>query len=322
MKTLMEILSLRRPHGGKNERYVAEGILSRLPYELMVWVDKKQPMAYYVQTCTKSRTLYTAHLDTVHRDEDTHNPVIYDTIKDEMFKTDGTPLGADDGAGVWLLYKMIESGVKGTFLFPCGEERGGVGASWLAENAQEFLKKFDRAIAFDRRGVSDVITHQGWGERCCSDIFAQTLADGLNTVSKDALMLLPDDTGVYTDTKEFVRLIPECTNISIGYLREHTGDETLNVTYLNQLLAACIALDWEALPTVRDPSVIEVAEHRSMYGLKDYSIAQGKELNMEDLYGMSSADIRDLCWDDPEAIANMLIELTGADLGQWGRGEM
>lgn len=322
MKTLMEIVSLRRPHGGANERYVAEGILSRLPYTLMVWMDKKQPMAYYIQTCTKSKNLFCAHLDTVHRDEATHNPVIHDTVKDKMFKIDGTPLGADDGAGIWLLYKMIEAGVKGTFLFPCGEERGGIGSSWLAENAQEFLKKFGRAIAFDRRGVSDVITHQGWGERCCSDIFAQALADGLNTASKNKMMLMPDSTGIYTDTKEFTHLIPECTNCSVGYYNEHTADETLNVTYLNQLLAACIALDWNTLPIVRDPSVVEEFDYGSMRAFNDYNIARSKPLAIDDLYGMTSADIRDLCWDDPEVIADMLIELTGADLRRWNRMEM
>jgi len=119
----------------------------------------------------------------------------------------------------------------------------------------DLLREFDRAVAFDRRGIDSVITHQGWG-RCCSDTFGSALADALMD-GHDALMMLNDDTGVYTDTAEFTELIPECTNISVGYAREHTQEESLDLVYYNNLAAAVLTVDWDALPVERDPSVVE-----------------------------------------------------------------
>jgi len=34
---------------------------------------------------------------------------------------------------------------------------------------------------------------------------------------------------VYTDTAEFTDIIPECTNRSVGYAREHTQEESLDL---------------------------------------------------------------------------------------------
>jgi hypothetical protein len=66
-------------------------------------------------------------------------------------------------------------------------------------------------------------------------------------------MHLADDTGIYTDTAEFTDLIPECTNISIGYSNEHTVNESLNLAYFNLLAAAAARIGWDDLPVVRDP---------------------------------------------------------------------
>ena len=265
MKTLLEILGMRRPHGGENEYRVATYILTRLPHELSECSSAElpgkpgEPMAFVCKV-GDSRTLFTAHLDTVHRDEKTPNPVIYDETRQMLYKTDGTPLGADDGSGVWLLYKMIKASVPGLYLFTMGEERGGIGAKWVANNLQSFLANYDRAIAFDRRGTTSVITHQGWRGRCCSDIFAKELCAKLGAEIRTKTDYAhegytPDSTGVYTDTAEFTRIIPECTNISIGYQDEHSGNETQDVEYLQAMVVACCNIDWELLVTERDPKV-------------------------------------------------------------------
>lgn len=306
MKTLLEILSLKRPHGGAGERFVAEEILARLPYELMVYNNSLgRPMAYLVTTMPESTTLFVAHLDSVHR-EDGPNPVIYEEDIGWMYKEDGTPLGADDGAGVWVLYKMIEAGVPGTYLFTVGEECGGVGAKWMAENASEFLGTFDRAIEFDRRGTTSVITHQGFG-RCCSDEFAWALATKLGMDFK------PDDTGVYTDTAEFTEIIPECTNISCGYDHEHSGRETLDVRFLETLLTVCLALDWSSLPVARDPAEVEATGYESAWWHKP----QNDVFTTDDLYTMTPEERLELCYEDPDAVACLLTELmyNGVTLG-------
>ena len=256
MKILEQILSMRRPHGGINERSVAETILATLPLGLAVFSNAhNQPMAYLYVTATSSGTLFTSHLDTVHTDEATPNPVKFDSEKMKMWKEDGTPLGADDGAGVWLMYQMAQAGVPGTYLFTTGEEHFGVGARWVAECAESFLKGFDRAIAFDREGTSSVITHQRSTGRCCSDTFAEALAEELTRTSRDHgginNKFAPDSTGIYTDTAEFAHLIPECTNISVGYAHRHSGKETLDVGFLLALRSAAIKVQWDKLPTER-----------------------------------------------------------------------
>jgi hypothetical protein len=167
-----------------------------------------------------------------------------------MWYADGACLGADDGAGCALLMHLLHAQIPAYYIFTQGEERGGIGAKYLADYSPELLSEFDRAIAFDRRGIDSVITHQGYG-RCCSDDFASALSAEL--CADGVLMYLGDDTGVYTDTAEFVDVIPECTNISVGYMNEHSDRETLDLHHFTALAAAVLKIKWDTLPTTRDP---------------------------------------------------------------------
>jgi hypothetical protein len=195
-------------------------------------------------------------LDTVHQ-TDGINPVIFDEELEWMWKEDGQPLGAD----IWILYNMIKAGVSGSYLFTVDEECGGVWAKAVAAHHRKRLKRFGRAIAFDRMGTTSVITHQRYG-RCCSDQFAIALSAALTEgmAWSDYLpecIYQPDDGGVYTDTAEFTNLIPECTNISVGYANVHTGKEDLDVGYLKGLLATCLLVVWNKLPIGKDPATVE-----------------------------------------------------------------
>lgn len=302
MNILLDILEMKRPHGGRNEQRVIFELLSDLPGEWQAFYDDTQapqaPMGFLYTTNPESTTLFVAHLDTVHQNELLHNPVKFTT--EAMWKEDGEPLGADDGAGVWLLYKMAQANVPGTYLFTVGEEKGGVGAKYIAQNCKEFLEQFDKAIAFDRRGTTSIITQQGWGNRCCSDEFAKSLASKLNEGPHN---FEPDNTGIYTDTAEFIDIIPECTNISVGYLNEHSGKETLDLFFLRQLLVTCIQCDWESLPSVRDP---KAKDYQSSY--QNWLNYEGKEINLCNLANMTEGDIIDLAWDDPETTIRLLLE--------------
>jgi len=199
--------------------------------------------------------LFIAHVDTVHREVGANK--IRKTKA--MWYADGAPLGADDGAGVAMLMHMIHSGINGYYIFSQGEECGGIGAKFVSKDVN-LLSQFDRAIAFDRRGIDSVISHQGWG-RCASDTFCQALADELNMTDAN-LMYMPDDTGVYTDTAEFVDTIPECTNISVGYNSEHSQQESLNIHHFELLSQAVLQVNWDKLPTDRDPSEPEYKSYK------------------------------------------------------------
>jgi hypothetical protein len=71
-----------------------------------------------------------------------------------------------------------------------------------------------------------------------------------------------DPTGVYTDTAEYMDIIPECLNISIGYDSEHSHFETLDTNHVFALRDAICALDWDAISLVveRDPTKREYKE--------------------------------------------------------------
>ena len=69
-------------------------------------------------------------------------------------------LGADDKLGCYIMCRLIEAGVSGLYVFHVGEEVGGIGSSYLAKTYPDKFHNIDRCIAFDRKGYSDVITHQ------------------------------------------------------------------------------------------------------------------------------------------------------------------
>ena len=49
--------------------------------------------------------------------------------------------------------------------------------------------------------------------------------------------------------------IPECTNISVGYFKEHTVNEHQDILYLKNLCDVVVGFNWEDLPCVRDPKI-------------------------------------------------------------------
>jgi predicted RNA-binding Zn-ribbon protein involved in translation (DUF1610 family) len=154
-------------------------------------------------------------------------------------------LGADDAAGIYAALRMIEAGVKATFIFHRDEETGGRGSAWLADHYAGWLSNFDVCLALDRRGTRDAIVSQSWG-KCASGEFARGLAAqlGMGHAAAD---------GIFTDSANYVDLIPECSNLSIGYQNEHTTRETLDIDYLEAVTERLIAVEWDSLPIVRKP---------------------------------------------------------------------
>ena len=251
-KTLARALSVKRPHNTPAVSDFTEWLFNALPAELKSFTSVDGAGNLHIDNrIAGSKTLFIAHVDTVHKETGANK--IRKTAS--TWYADGAALGADDGAGVAMLMHMMHSGVKGYYIFSQGEECGGIGAKFLEKNHADLLKQFDRAIAFDRRGTDSIISHQGWS-RCASDVFCQALADALN-LHDENLMYTPDDTGVYTDTAEFTDIIPECTNISVGYDHEHSQQECLNIHHYELLSQAVLQVEWDKLPTDRDPTVPE-----------------------------------------------------------------
>ena len=335
MKRLIKILSHKRPAGSKTEQTIKHEML--LPYD-PIFMYGNYVVAIPNKNGTRSNTLFSCHTDTVHSTEGTQKLVwdkLINTIKlDIPFRepmtlwqpgTVYTPrsrecLGADDGAGMWLMMEMIDAKVPGTYIFHHSEECGGLGSREMAKKAPEYLGKFKRAIAFDRRGTGDVINTQK-GSRCCSDIFALELAGSLN----DLGMTYKPTTGAFTDTANYTHLIPECTNLSCGYYNEHGDREYLDVDHLIKLRNALILLDWNNLPTTRNPKYVEPVLKSQYFGYtcnddnswldrQNSKVPANKPELVEDwewdeLEMLTIEELEKLAWNDPDGVANILFTL-------------
>lgn len=252
-EVLEKLLRLRRPYGSVEEtcaRSIITDILSSLDLKYT-----QDPLGNLIVCVGNDNGLvFTAHFDTVHSTPGTQDLYCLDLPNGVFIGAThngvDTVLGADDAAGIFLLTEMIQAGIQGKYMFFVGEECGGIGSSAFVQDNPQFSA--NAIISFDRRGTGSVITHQG-GFRTCSDGFGAALASALNQNGAGKLQYRIDDAGLYTDSREFAEIVPECTNISVGYLHEHTAKETLNLTHLLNLRDAVLKVQWDTLPIVRVP---------------------------------------------------------------------
>lgn len=248
MDTLIKnILCEKRAHDSAGEEAFGVWLMSELPSKAF-----RDGFGNIHLKLGKSKTIFSSHIDTVHNNTgEEKQELLYDPLTDQIFVDVGHEcLGADDGSGVWLMLQMIEYEIPGYYIFHRGEEVGGQGSRWILDNMKNMLKRHERAIAFDRKGKSDIITHQG--SRTASDAFATELASMLNGFDK-TFKYKKDNGGTFTDTKVYAGIIPECTNISVGYMHQHGNNEFQHVGHLNALKEAAINIEWEKLGTHRDP---------------------------------------------------------------------
>ena len=246
---LLDMLTFKRPHGSESEAAFIAKFIEPLEFNPNVQDYFKDDVGnIYIKTQGETKTLFTGHTDTMHSTSGMQE-VWMDVEGTAFIDFKGEVLGADDGAGVFLLIEMIKAGVPAWFQFTAGEERGGIGSRFASEQRPNWLKQFDYAIAFDRKATHSIITHQFNG-RCCSDEFGLAFGEllGMNHVL--------DTTGSFTDTANYTHLIPECTNVSVGYQHEHGPQETLDVHYVLALAEKLCSIDWAnaGLPVKRDPA--------------------------------------------------------------------
>jgi|KBSMisStandDraft_5_1062788.scaffolds.fasta_scaffold14342_2 hypothetical protein len=241
VSVLADMLSYCRPHNSKTER----GFIGKYLTPVGVKFDKKGNAHKIIGDAP---VIWSSHTDTVHDKKGMHKVVYWvDKDGDTYLGTDtGSCLGADDTAGIWIMLNMIKAKIPGHYIFHRGEECGGVGSRWIAQETKELLKSMRFAIAFDRRDLKSIITHQG-SKKCCSDEFAKALAEQIGMGHEC------DATGAWTDTAAYTDNIAECTNISVGYFNAHSKMEKLNIDYLFKLRDAMCKIDVTKFVAVRKP---------------------------------------------------------------------
>jgi len=283
---LVDILCWPRRHDSPAEQAFAEW-LKALPFAQKL--ERKNlslgSWAWEVPGPAKDKVAFSCHIDTVDdysscqdpkaRKRLTFDPGMDIIGLDKSHKV-GSCLGADDGTGIWLMLKMIQAKVPGTYVFHRGEECGGLTAKGNAKDFKEYFSKFKTIIAFDRANEDDVIITQG-GSPCASTAFGEHLARALNEADPDKRFKYKISTnGVYTDTKDYRGVIGECINLSVGYASQHGPAEYQDWDHAKRMLQALIMIDWMgvAAKAAREPYIAEPPPRRDwsnsdMFGGKD-----------------------------------------------------
>ena len=280
-----------------------------------------------VATIGSSKTLFSCHIDTVdvwkqgepHTQQIMYDPNFGEILLDPQHKmTNGGCLGADDGVGVWIMLRMIEAKVPGTYVFHRGEERGGIGARAMREKMPAFLKSYVRAIAFDRPNRNEVIVVQG-GQRCASETFGKQLAKALNEADP-YFNYDTSDRGMFTDVKVYRDIIPECVNLGVGYESQHTQGETLDYGHALALKDACLKIKWEELKPMRDPAAEVQQSWPSQGSFGGYKAPTPKPPpkklatksfapDLDELMEMELEDLTDLINGEPDNAESAMIQL-------------
>jgi len=285
MHSLVEMLRYMRPEGTSTQREFCERFLEP------VFGEPDEHGNYVTQVGFEPHLCFTAHHDTVHKQEGMQKVVVTNDVVSVADSKVSSCLGADCTTGIYIILNMIEAGIEGTYVIHAAEEVGCKGSAALVDDMPDWLMYTQAVISFDRYGDKSVITHQ-MGMRTASDAFAKSFSDALNMPQLKA-----DDGGSYTDSNEYSLLIPECTNISVGYYGQHGVNETQDLEYLDQLMLALESADWSKLVFKRDPSVIESL----YYNKKSYAIDNTRD--KADVDGLM-----DLVIEYPQAVAEMLRE--------------
>lgn len=298
---LLDMLTYQRPKDSGAEKAFCLRYIASIPGALQDIHGN-----WHVVIGDNPANLWSCHTDTVHmmsgRQTITVDALGIASLSRRSKLHGANCLGADDTAGVWLCRQLALRGVTGHYIFHYGEERGGIGSSALTAVSSHLVDGITCAIALDRRGTDDVITHQ-FG-RCASQAFARALADALNVHD---FMYAPSDEGIFTDTANYVDLVPECTNLSVGYQHEHSTWETLDTGHLQRLLDALSTLDTTRLPIERD---LDDQGYAGGYShVVEWDRYTDADVRVDRPLGYTHADICNYCGDDYDALLSQADDI-------------
>lgn len=286
-RNYIDMLTYMRPEGSKYQRKFCNR------YLMPVFGQPDKHGNYTHIVGDKPRVAFMAHHDTVH--SKTGRQTV--TIDGDYAKATTDCLGADCTSGIYIMLCMIEAGIEGVYVVHAAEEVGCVGSKGLVSDFPAWIDHVDAAISFDRKGYDSIITHQ-MGLRSCSDEFATSLSGILE------LGMNLDPTGSYTDSNEYVMDIAECTNISVGYFNQHTGQETQDLVFLETLIDSLLNADWSKLVISRKAGDTEYAMGKKEKWSSKYWRNDDPWDNLP--YCNDDLDIKSIIRSNPDAIVTIL----------------
>lgn len=300
-QTTPVICTYRRAHDSVGEKlFINEYLmptLTKLAPENSISVDGYGNILVELGNPT---LLFVAHIDTVHvSTEPAKQSVI---VGDGVLSLDPDQvpnpgcLGADDASGISVLLYLISKGVKANYLFTRCEELGGQGAAYFRTNSETVLKEVKIAIEIDRRGYTDAIYAQCYGD-CASIAFTKDLIKQLD------MPMEPSDLGSYTDIATFADVIPECVNLPAGYFGAHTATEYVNLEYLDKLAQRLENVYWPSLEITREAGDFGITF------LPDYAYNYGNSYPRYGSRELSFEEIVDLVENNPMIAAELLAGL-------------
>lgn len=237
----MQMIRTRRPHGSKTEAEFIKQWIDSIPGMTVDGAGNR------IIRIGDSPIAWSSHTDTVHHKAGSQATELRKDIVSLSRRGKANCLGADCTTGIWIMRHMILRKVPGLYIFHRGEEVGGIGSNHIATHTPGMVDGIQAMIALDRKGYNSIITHQFNG-RTASDEFARSLSRALGG------NFVADDTGTFTDSANYAELIPECTNLSVGYFSQHTAKETQDIAFMQWLLEKLCLADFSKLEYVRDPA--------------------------------------------------------------------
>ena len=175
-----------------------------------------------------------AHMDTVWEDYNGGKKHLYhDHRKGVLWCPEGA--GFDDKIGLFLIYKILESGRRPHIVLTTQEEVGGRGAYALAAEGVCPLMDLRYCIELDRRGADDCVFYSCDNEKI--EKYVETFGFKTNWGSFSDICYLCPAWGVAG------------VNLSVGYMDEHTQLERVYIRkMLNTLSRVKNMLDVEEVP--------------------------------------------------------------------------
>lgn len=178
-----------------------------------------------------------AHVDTV---RPAHQKMVIQQEGD-VIRNAGGVLGADDRAGVYAITRVLETlrrtkQAMPAVLFTTGEERGGTGATAFTVDHDLAEYPFIKLLLeLGREGANQYVYYSPY------------LPESLHELAKRNGMVEAygsfSDVAILTDAS----CVPHL-NVSIGYMSQHTKQESLNLTWMTEQIDRVLGLLADDIP--------------------------------------------------------------------------